>query len=413
LQACEDEVLPLLAGREHEIGIAAVNGPLSVVVSGDESATAEIASRIQELGRKTSLLRVSHAFHSPLMEPMLKEFREVAESVAYEVPRLAVVSNLTGGVAAPEELTCADYWVRHVREAVRFADGIGCLESEGVGRFVELGPDGTLTAMAQGCVEGDERLLVPALRGDRPEVGAVLTAVAELFVSGVDVDWGGLFGGSRASGVTLPTYAFQRERFWPDGEAETAPSPSEGVDARFWEAVERGDLGSLAGSLGVDEAVLGGVVPALSSWLRGQRERSRADRWLYRVTWKPLDGVSSGTLSGRWLVVVPTGAAADDHVESLVDGLVSRGADPVIVECAPGAERTALAERLSAVGDVGAVLLMPGSSEPDTVGELSMTAVLAQALGDAGMSARLWVLTRGAVSVGRSDGAPDPGQAAV
>ncbi|WP_189136089.1 acyltransferase domain-containing protein, partial [Wenjunlia tyrosinilytica] len=189
LQACEDEVLSLLVGREDHLGIAAVNGPLSVVVSGAQGAVAEVAGHFRELGRKAAYLTVSHAFHSPLMEPMLQEFRRIAQSVAYAVPRLAVVSDLTGEPVVGEEIACAEYWVEHVRQAVRFADGIRRLEEQGVTRFIELGPDGTLTAMAQECVEGTEHLLVAALRKDRSEVRALLSAVAEAFTDGADVDW--------------------------------------------------------------------------------------------------------------------------------------------------------------------------------------------------------------------------------
>ncbi|WP_432147167.1 acyltransferase domain-containing protein, partial [Streptomyces sp. bgisy084] len=148
LQAAENEVLPLLEGHEQRVSIAAVNGPKSVVIAGEESAVAEIAGRFESEGRKTKGLQVSHAFHSPLMEPMLDEFRAVAESVAYAEPRIPVVSNVTGELATAEELTSPDYWVRHVREAVRFADGLRWLEEHDVTRFLEIGPDGTLTAMA-------------------------------------------------------------------------------------------------------------------------------------------------------------------------------------------------------------------------------------------------------------------------
>ncbi|MEY9835584.1 SDR family NAD(P)-dependent oxidoreductase [Streptacidiphilus sp. EB103A] len=211
LQASEAEVLPLLGDK---VGVAAVNGPSAVVISGDEAATLAVAARIEALGRKATRLRVSHAFHSPLMEPMLQEFRRVAESVSYGRPRIAVVSNVTGRLAAAEELTSPEYWVSHVRQPVRFADGVGALEEVGVTRFLELGPDGTLTALAQACVANTDSVLVPALRKDRPEPTALLSAVAGLFTHGTDVDWTALLPG--AGRVDLPTYAFQRTRYWLD-----------------------------------------------------------------------------------------------------------------------------------------------------------------------------------------------------
>ncbi|MFF9410915.1 acyltransferase domain-containing protein, partial [Streptomyces anandii] len=129
VQAAEDEVTPYLTDA---VSIAAVNGPASVVVAGDESAVLEIAEAFEEQGRKTRRLTVSHAFHSPHMDGMLEAFREVAEGLSYGVPRIPVVSNLTGGVVSGEEIGTADFWVRHVREAVRFLDGVRVLEAEGV-----------------------------------------------------------------------------------------------------------------------------------------------------------------------------------------------------------------------------------------------------------------------------------------
>jgi len=221
IEATEEEVRPLLTAATD---IAAVNGPRTVVVAGAAEAVAEVAAVFAAQGRRTSALRVSHAFHSPLMDPVLEEFRAVAERLEFAPPALRVVSDVTGAEAGPEIAT-AEYWVRHLRRAVRFADGVRWLESEGATRFLEVGPDGVLTALAQGCLSGDDAATVAAVRRNRPEPEALLEAVARLHVAGQRPDWRAFFAPYGARRTDLPTYAFERHRYWlnaPAGSGGTA-----------------------------------------------------------------------------------------------------------------------------------------------------------------------------------------------
>ncbi|WP_345006422.1 polyketide synthase dehydratase domain-containing protein, partial [Streptosporangium album] len=222
IAAAEDEVTAFLTGQ---VGIAAVNGPASVVVSGEEEAVLAVASRFE----RTKRLKVSHAFHSPLMEPMLAEFALVAESVSYASPAVPVVSNVTG---EPVEAFSAEYWVRHVREAVRFCDAVRFLESRKVSRFVEVGPDAVLSAMGAECLaDPDAAVFVPVLRRGRPEARELLSALGRVYASGAEVDWAAFFAGSGARRVDLPTYAFQRERYWLDAPAVRGDVTAAGLAA--------------------------------------------------------------------------------------------------------------------------------------------------------------------------------------
>ncbi|MGP4115064.1 SDR family NAD(P)-dependent oxidoreductase, partial [Streptomyces sp. 4N509B] len=207
------------------VDVAAVNGPASVVVAGPVEALDAVAERFTEDGVKTRRLSVSHAFHSRLMEPMLAEFGQVAGEITFHAPRIPLVSNVTGELAELE-VTEAEYWVRHVREAVRFADGVAALRRAGVSTFLELGPDATLTAMGAECLEdGDTTAaFVPSTRRDRDEVETFTTALSRLWQRGVHVDWRTAFAGRAVQRVDLPTYAFQRQRYWL--ENETAGDPA-------------------------------------------------------------------------------------------------------------------------------------------------------------------------------------------
>ncbi|WP_063752932.1 type I polyketide synthase [Streptomyces sp. NRRL S-350] len=223
VQATEDEVAPLVAEHPAEVAIAAVNGPRAVVVSGDEAAVERIAAHFAGLGRKTRRLTVSHAFHSPHMDEVLADFHRVAEGLEYHAPRIPVISNLTGRPAG-EELRSADYWTEHIRRPVRFHDGVRQLRELGVTAYLEIGPDRTLTAMAEQCLADDgdgdgtdgEAVFIAPLRRGHSEPRSVLAAAAEAHLLGRDLDWSAVLGGAPAPELDLPTYPFQRRRFWLD-----------------------------------------------------------------------------------------------------------------------------------------------------------------------------------------------------
>ncbi|CDR03047.1 short-chain dehydrogenase/reductase SDR [Streptomyces iranensis] len=428
VQASEEEIAPSLAGREAEVSIAAVNGPTAVVIAGDEGAALEIAGQWAERGRKTRRLRVSHAFHSPRMEAMLDDFRKVVEGLTFAPPAIALVSNLTGQPAGADDVCSADYWVRHVREAVRFADGVRALEKLGVTSFLEVGPDGVLTAMTQDCLvadAGSASAVVPVLRKDRPEAQALTAALAELHVHGVAVGWEQVFAGRGARKVELPTYAFQRQRYWLEDRAESSGGSGavDSVDARFWDAVEREDLEALAEALDVDgDGSLGELLPALSSYRRQQRERATVDGWRYRVSWKPVPEVAAGPLSGTWLLAVPASLADSETTRTISQALEKSGARVVPVAVDTDADRDGLARALLAAvdgeSDVRVLSLLaldeePYAGEPVVASGLALTLWLVQAVAGLGMRVRLWCASRGAVSVGRSDRLASAAQAQV
>ncbi len=232
VEADEEELRPSLEGLGGRAALAAVNGPRALVVSGEQDAIEALEGEWRAHGRRVSRLRVSHAFHSPLMEPMLDELRTVAESVTFAPPRIPIVSNVSGQLAG-EELATPDYWVAHARRTVRFGAGVSALEAAGVTRFLELGPDGVLTAMAQECVSEQTRtraLFAPTLRARRDERTALVGFLAHADAHGAAVDWPAFFAGRGAKRVELPTYAFKRQRYWLQAKAGRGELSSAGLD---------------------------------------------------------------------------------------------------------------------------------------------------------------------------------------
>ncbi|MEV0331086.1 SDR family NAD(P)-dependent oxidoreductase, partial [Micromonospora echinospora] len=397
------------------VDVAAVNGPASVVLSGPAADLDRVAELCAGRGWRAKRLPVSHAFHSRWMEPMLDEFRAAIVGLDWSAPRVPIVSNLTGAVADPSEIAGPEYWVRHVREAVRFADGVTTLYGLGVSTVLEVGPDATLTAMAADTPTDRTVHLIPALRRDQSETTALVTALARLHVTGTAVDWTGWFtqSGQRPRTIDLPTYAFQRTWYWPEVTATggMASRRSGDVDERFWAAVEQEDLAGLGEEFRLDaDEPLSALLPKLARWRREGQQRSTADSWRYRVEWRPAASVPKADLTGTWLVLAPSTQA--DH--PVAEGLAAYGAEVRTIRLDPTAlSRDDVAERLrAAVTDPGDLAGVVSLLSPAGAGVGEALAVV-QALGDCGTGGRVWWVTRGAVSVGKADELMDPVGAAV
>ncbi|WP_249030852.1 SDR family NAD(P)-dependent oxidoreductase, partial [Micromonospora echinospora] len=398
------------------VDVAAVNGPASVVLSGPVAELDRVAQECAARGWRAKRLSVSHAFHSRLMEPMLDGFRAAIAGLDWSAPRVPIVSNLTGQVADPGEIASPDYWVRHVREAVRFGDGIATLHGLGVATVLEVGPDATLTAMAADTPTDRAVHLVPVLRRDQSEAIALVTALARLHVTGTAVDWTGWFtqAGQRPRTVDLPTYAFQRQRYWlhDTPPATTVPAAVSAAvsDERFWAAVEQEDLAGLGEEFRLDaDEPLSALLPRLAQWRREGQHRSTADSWRYRIDWTAVPDAEPA-LSGTWLLLVPYLGLDGALLAAVTDGLTAAGAEvrPVPFD-GPADDRELVAKALRDVGEVTGVVSLLSL----TGGGVGEALAVVQALGAAGVGGRVWWLTRGAVSLGASDGPVDEVGAAV
>ncbi|MFG2775644.1 SDR family NAD(P)-dependent oxidoreductase [Streptomyces sp. NPDC048350] len=366
----EAEARSALSGYEDRVAIAAVNTRDEVVLSGDADALAELAEEGRRTGRRIRSLDVSHAFHSPHMDPVLDDFAAVAKTLEYGPARIPLVSTVTG-LEDDGAMSTPEYWVRQIRATVRFSDAVGTLLGQGVTRFAEIGPGAALTVPVERTLERARALddttatLAVALqRSGRPEPVALLTAVARLHTAGVPVDWEALLGPATGPRPDLPTYAFQRRRYWP------APHP---VAARDGERTGR-----------------------------------------YQVTWRPLPEPGRAVPDGTWLAV----GAADGSAAALIAQLREQGMRVAEVP-ATGDSRQACAEALRKAHDEASAVTGAHDAASAVTGVLCMAEepatvlALAQALDDIAADARLWCLTTGAVATGPADQPADPARAAV
>ncbi|MGP9017965.1 type I polyketide synthase [Streptomyces sp. BR1] len=405
---------------EDRISVAAVNGPSSVVVSGEVEALDEFFAGCEAEGVRARRIAVDYASHSAQVELLREELLDLLAPVEPGAGEVPFLSTVTGEWVKGPELD-AGYWFRNLRQTVELEQATRTLLEQGFGVFIESSPHPVLTVGVAETVEdaGREAAVLGSLRRGEGGLERFWLSLGEAWARGVKVDWDAVYSGTGAQRVDLPTYAFQSQRFWPEAAAAEPVvfAAGDAIDARFWEAVEREDLEALTAELDIeDERPLTALLPALSSWRKQSREQSTVDGWRYRVTWKKLAEPATARLTGTWLAVVPepvNGSADDEWIGTLLRTLGERGADVRTILVPVGADRDSLAAALkaetaeAAPGGVLSLLALGGE------GAFARELALSQALGDADVAAPLWCVTRGAVATGRTERVTDPAQALV
>ncbi|MFC4537107.1 SDR family NAD(P)-dependent oxidoreductase, partial [Sphaerisporangium dianthi] len=401
----------LVADSAGRLSLAALNGPRSVVVSGDDAALTELAARCEADGVRARRIAVDYASHSSHVEGLREELlRELADIT----PRPAAVSfcsTVTGGFVDTATLD-AGYWYRNLRQTVKLADAVATVLDEGCDVLVEVSPHPVLLPPVQEIID-DRRadaVVLGSLRRDEPEADRFLRSLAKAYVHGADVRWEKFFGPAEGPPVELPTYAFQHERYWlaPPSPAADATGP----ESAFWDAVDHGDVAALCRTLDVgptERRSLETLAPALSSWRRRRRDKSAVDSWRYRVVWRPLTVQAPREMTGTWLVVTPANHPDTGVPEACAKALRACGARIVPLALGPSAERPATAELVRDLvarhGGITGVLSLLGLDDRrhdvhhELTARVTSSLVLAQALDDADLDVPLWMVTRGAVAV--------------
>ena len=406
-------VMPVAAVRElmepwaGRLAVAAVNSPAAVVVSGDLEALGEFERQLSARRvMRWRIPRTDFVAHSAGVEDLESGLLKRLDGLHPMRGRSRMFSSALGRWVDGVELGAA-YWYANVRNQVRFDEAVRELAGSGHRVFVEVSAHPVLTAaVTETFIE--EGLAEPVVAGtlSREDGGEarVLRSLAEVFVRGVAVDWPAVLGAGRS--VDLPTYAFQRQRYWPVAAEAVETGPA--AEDRFWAAVEGGDVSRLEEALEIDaRQPLREVLPVLASWRRGERDRSVAEAWRYRISWVPVPDAGTARLTGKWLLVTP----ADGQDAGVAEALSRHGAE--VVRLIGSADRGVLAAELSAAtGPMSGVVSLLALDEGDRPASgPAMTQTLIQALGDAGIAAPLWALTRGAVAVDEALTSPVQAQA--
>jgi acyl transferase domain-containing protein/acyl carrier protein len=399
LATSEQVAAAAVAAHQGTVALAAVNSPEQVVISGLEEHVLAIAERLAADGVRTQRLSVSHAFHSPLMEPMVDEFGRVARTVRFSPAKLPIVSTLDGA-RGDTSMATPEYWIRQVRAPVRFSAAVATLVSERITACVEIGPQPILSGLAASCAPEAAVAWLASMRREASDFDTMLKALSHLHVAGAEVDWRAVDGGRSRSRVELPTYAFARERHWFEKQVSVdVPAP----EGEIWKLIESGKAAevlktregmSADAKKGLDE-----VLAALSAYRRETTQADAIDACLYQTRWRKVstEGGALSELRGRWVIV-----SKDERWASAIAGGLEAGGGQVT--------RVQDVESLAACLKVDQVrVVVCTNSTGDAPLVQALHALQAVARGAA--STRVWLVTCEAVSV--SNASADPMQAAI
>ena len=429
-------------GEFPGVGVAAVNGPSTVVVSGPPQPVADLVQACQAQGVRARLIPVDYASHSEAVRQVAEQLRADLAGVTPRAGHTRLVSTLTGEWADPLTMG-AEHWYDNLRQTVQFDAAVRTAVAAGHTTFVEISPHPVLTMPVTAILDdtGVSGHTIGSLRRGDDDATRLLTNLATAYAVGLPVDLADVLAETEVA--PLPTYAFDHQRFWLDGsggpDLETLLSGMSGDpgDAGFWAAVESGDVTALAETIATEETpaheVLDALLPALpmlTSWRRQRRRQADIDSWRYQDTWKPLTGVANRGMDGTWVVVMPTGDIIEPWQDACVEAIAAAGATlvPVAVST-PDVDRDQFGKLLQealaagpggdATADVAGVVSLLAFDElahplyPSVPGGFAATVALFQALGDIGLRAPMWSVTSGAASVGMADLLRAPAQSLV
>ncbi|MFN6568072.1 type I polyketide synthase [Dendronalium sp. ChiSLP03b] len=333
--ADEATVAKIIQPYSQNLAIAAINGPKNIVISGATQAVEAVSKILKVQAIASKKLRVSHAFHSPLMEPMLKFFEQVAKEITYSSPQITLISNVTGQPIA-DEIANPEYWCRHIRQSVNFAASMEALYQKGFKVFLEIGPQPILLGMGRYCLPEGVSAWLPSLRSGCEDWQQLLESLGTLYVSGVAVDWTGFDRDYLRQQMALPTYPFQRQRYWMEN-SENGHLTQQNVQTTIVNLLHQGDSQKLAQyvktatELSAQEIEL---LPKLLEVLVKQHQRQLSTAsikdWLYEIKWQPKPrklteiGLQE---SGSWLILADIGGVG----QALAHLLQERGQSSFLV----------------------------------------------------------------------------------